>query len=278
MACLSPVGIVSSRQHAIVKTARAVARGDAQRALIDGWHLLHDAVAAGVHIDTVALVGTPPTTADDALVRGLGSRVLAVNASVMDALSPVRRPSGVVALVHKRTWRFEQLVDRAPALIVMTDGLQDPGNMGAVVRAAEAGGASGVIVGGASADPWGWKALRAAMGSTFRLPTVIEPDALDACDRLRTMGIRVLATTPREGAAMYDVDLRLPIAIVVGGEGAGLSRILIDDADSRITIPMTPGAESLNAAVAAALVVYEARRQRTRPQDFRLKAEATRVD
>jgi TrmH family RNA methyltransferase len=256
------VAIVTSRQHAIVKTSRSVARGDAERALIDGWHLLHDAVAAGIDVDTVALVGTAPTAADDALVRALGRRVLPVSASVMDALSPVRSPSGVVAIIRKRTWRFEALIDQAAPLVVIADGLQDPGNIGAVVRAAEAGGASGLVVTGASADPWGWKALRAAMGSTFRVPAIVAPDATSVCDRLSAAGIRLLATTPRDGAAMYDVDLRGPIAIAIGSEGAGLDESLAGRADVRITIPMTPGVESLNAAVAAALLVYEAARQR----------------
>lgn len=256
--------MVTSRQHVIVKTCRAVARGDDTRALIDGWHLLHDAVAAGMAIDTVALAAMPPTAPDAALIRGLGSQVVEVNASVMDALSPVRSPSGVAAIVVKRTWPFEALFARAPALVVIADGLQDPGNLGAIVRAAEAGGASGVVLTGASADPWGWKALRAAMGSTFRVPVVADADVVAVCDRLRAAGVRVLATTPRDGTAIYDADLRVPVAIAIGSEGAGLSAALTERADAHITIPMTSGVESLNAAVAAALAVYEARRQRTR--------------
>ena len=266
MACLSPVAIVTSRQHALVKTCRAVARGDAERALIDGWHLLRDAIAAGMTIDTVAIVeamvGTPPTDEDDALIRGLGPRVNTVSASVMDALSPVRSPSGVIAIVRRRAWTFEALLDRMPALIVIADGLQDPGNMGAIIRAAEAGGASGIVLTGASADPWGWKALRAAMGSTFRVPSYVASEASGVYDRLSAAGVRILATTPRDGAAMYDVDLRGPIAIAIGSEGAGLTRALVERAHARLTIPMADGVESLNAAVAAALVVYEAARQR----------------
>jgi TrmH family RNA methyltransferase len=242
----------------------ALSRGDDTRALIDGWHLLHDAVAAGMAIDTVALAGRPPTASDDALMRGLGSHVVEVNASVMDALSPVRSPSGVVAIVMKRTWPFQALFAHAPALVVIVDGVQDPGNVGAIIRAAEAGGASGVVLTGASADPWGWKALRAAMGSTFRVPVVVDADPIAVCDRLREAGVRVLATTPRDGTSMYDADLREPVAIAIGSEGAGLSVALTERADARLTIPMTAGVESLNAAVAAALAVYEVRRQRMR--------------
>jgi RNA methyltransferase, TrmH family len=164
--------------------------------------------------------------------------------------------------VRKRRWPPNALVEPPPALIVMATDLQDPGNVGAVVRSAEAGGATGVMLTGASADPWGWKALRAAMGSTFRMPVVSATDALTGCDRIASAGVRVIAATPRDGPAMYEVDLRGPVAIVIGGEGAGVTPDLLARADERLTIPMAAGVESLNAAVAAALLVYEAARQR----------------
>ena len=194
------------------------------------------------------------------LVRTLD--VVEVSPSVMDALSPVRTPSGVVAIVRKRTWPDAALLDRQPALIVVAMDLQDPGNAGAVIRSAEAGGATGVLFTGASADPWGWKTLRAAMGSTFRLPIVTAGDALSACDRICRAGTRLIAATPRDGVSLYETDLQGPVAIVIGGEGAGISAALLERADERLTIPMAEGVESLNAAVAAALVVYEAARQR----------------
>jgi RNA methyltransferase, TrmH family len=256
-----PVTIVTSRQHALVKTCRALARGDAgTRALIDGWHLLHEAVTAGLTIDTVALAGKPPSDADRALVRALD--VVEVSRSVIDAMSPVRSPSGVVAIVQKKHHTIEAALAPSPALLVVAVGLQDPGNAGAVVRAAEAGGATGVVLGGESADPWGWKALRAAMGSTFRFPVIASRDLLAPLDAIAHAAVPLIATVPRGGQSLYDLDLRGPAAVLIGGEGSGLPVDVIDRATARLTIPMAAPVESLNAAVAAALVIYEAARQR----------------
>jgi TrmH family RNA methyltransferase len=141
--------------------------------------------------------------------------------------------------------------------------VQDPGNVGAMLRVAEAAGASGAMASGSSANPFGWKALRGSMGSALRLPIVSGLSAADAIAGARSHGCRVVATVPRDGAAIFEADLGGPIAVLIGGEGAGLSPTLVMDADERITIPMQAPVESLNAAVTAALILYEARRQRS---------------
>ena len=179
----------------------------------------------------------------------------------MNAMSPVRTPAGVVALARRRCCTLPQLLAPSPALVVVAADTQDPGNVGAIVRSAEAGGASGVLFTGASSDPWNWKALRAAMGSTFRLP-VFRAHDLTWLDEFRAHQLRIVATVPRDGVDLARVDLRVPAAVLVGAEGAGLAPALITAADVRLTIPMTPPVESLNVAVATALIVYEARRQR----------------
>lgn len=259
---------ITSRQHPLVQTFRAVARGGRGLALVDGWHLLEDAARAGARVDLVALHGAPPDAACGALVDQLaadGVRVVQVSAAVLNALSPVRTPTGVVALVERPAPAPEAVLRPDPALVLLAVGMQDPGNVGATLRAAEAGGATGVLFAGTTADPFGWKALRAAMGSTFRLPVTVVPDPLDACAWLRRQGLRVLATTPRGGVAMHEADLAGPVAIVLGGEGPGLPPALAEAADGGISIPMARPVESLNVAVAAALLVYEARRQRGAP-------------
>ena len=130
------------------------------------------------------------------------------------------------------------------------------------MRVAEAGGASGVIVATGSADPFSWKALRGSMGSALRLPIVSGIDADAAIADARRHGCRVMATVPRDGRPMVELTLTGPVAVLIGGEGRGLSAALVDAADERVTIPMEAPVESLNAAVTAALLVYEARRQR----------------
>jgi len=142
--------------------------------------------------------------------------------------------------------------------------MQDPGNLGAIVRVTEAAGASGIAVAGRSADPLGWKALRGAMGSAFRLPIVLHRELDDAIAAVRAAGCSVIATVPRGGTSVFEADLTQAVAVLVGGEGAGLPPAVVQNADWRLTIPMEPPVESLNAAVTAALILYEARRQRTR--------------
>jgi RNA methyltransferase, TrmH family len=258
------VATITSRHHPLVKTFRHVARGDdARLALLDGWHLIDEALRAKLAIDTIAVIQDATDT------RPLLSRahdrnipIVEVSSSVMDALSPVRTPSGVVALVERQTASIDAVLEQAPALILMAVDMQDPGNVGAIVRSAEAGGATAVAFAGASCDPWGWKALRASMGSTLRVPILQEKDPGRIAEALQAAGVQLFAAVPRGSQEIHRVDMSGSIAFMLGGEGTGLPATLLERASAQITIPMTPPVESLNAAVAAALLVYEARRQR----------------
>ena len=149
-----------------------------------------------------------------------------------------------------------------PPLILVLDAVQDPGNVGAIVRTAEACGASALIAGPGTADPFGWKALRGSMGSAFRLPIALTTDATAALQTIRRAGVRSFALVPRGGMPLHRPDFAAPTAILIGAEGEGLSRDLTNAADERVTIEMRPPVESLNVSVAAALVLYEASRQR----------------
>jgi TrmH family RNA methyltransferase len=258
------VAVITSRQHALVKRFRAAARGDDPCALIDGWHVLHEAASAGLAIDVVAVTPEAGISNEARATAALAAptTVVTVSAAVMSAISPVRTPSGVVALVHRLDRSLDAALRPSPALAVVATDLQDPGNAGAIVRAAEAGSATGVVLAGATADPWGWKALRAAMGSTFRLPVIIERDVNSLIDTLIDAKVGIVAAVPRGGVTMEEVDLTGPTALVIGGEGAGVPATLLERATTRVTIPMAASVESLNAAIAAAILVYEARRQR----------------
>ncbi len=254
---------ITSRHHTLVKTFRRVARGDQKLAVLDGWHLLEEALRTNTTIETVA-IARDALTARVLLDRAQhsGAQIVEVSTAVMEALSPVRTPSGVVALVNKRSASVQHLLKRPAPLIVVAVDMQNPGNVGAIVRSAEAGGATGVAFAGSSSDPWGWKALRAGMGSTLRVPILQEKDVTPLVMALKGAAVKVVATVPRGGDDMYHVDLRGPVAFILGGEGSGLPDAALAAAVERVSIPMTPHVESLNAAVAAALLVYEARRQR----------------
>lgn len=231
--------------------------------LLDGAHLLADALDANVRISEAAIAAGAggEAAALAARLERAGIDVVAATAPVLAALSPVRSTSSIVALAERPACDGGFFALEA-STVVMAIGVQDPGNLGAIVRVAEAGGAAGVVVTGGSADPFGWKALRGSMGSALRLPIVIEKRP-DPASLLRERGFRIIATSPRGGRHVYDADLTGPIAVLIGGEGPGLDAAALAAADERVTIPMRSPVESLNAAVTAALVVYESMRQRS---------------
>lgn len=233
--------------------------------LLEGEHLVAEALAARVPLEVAAISaaqvdGRLSTLASQ--LRRAKVKTVAVSDVVLSAMSPVRQPSGVVAIARRTPATVEQALRVEPQLVLLVSDVQDPGNLGAIVRAAEAYGVTGIISGSGCADPFGWKALRGSMGSTFRVPVAAGQDVLEAMTMARARGIRLFATVPRGGTAVDALDLRAPSAILLGGEGAGLSEALVEAADQLLTIPMRPPVESLNVAVAAAILLYEASRQR----------------
>ena len=258
---------VTSRQNPLVRRFRALARGPAVdgEALLDGPHLLHEALRSDASVELVAIADDADAdaraVADESTRRG--ARVVGISSQVLAAMSPVTRPSGVVAIAHLRARQADEVLRAVrPALVLVLSGVQDAGNVGAIIRAAEGGGATGVICTEGTADPFGWKALRGGMGSTFRLPIAVRQPIAAALGLARAAGLAVIATVPRDGTPMSRCDLRQPAAVLLGAEGAGLEEATARDADVRLTIPMHGPVESLNVAITAALICFEAARQR----------------
>jgi len=255
---------VSSRQHSLVVRFRE-ARRSADVMLLDGPHLIAEALASGIAVEVAAFEREALRGQELSRLshrRGIGE-VVTVSDAVMAAISPTRTPVGVVALADRPRIDPAAAVAGSEPLIVVAVDVQDPGNLGALIRSAEAGGATGVVATTGSADPFGWKALRGAMGSAFRLPLARVADAYDAMTLVRRVtGLRIAATVRSEGIAMNEADLTGALALFVGSEGTGLPDHVVAQAELRITIPMAPPVESLNVAAATAVLVYEARRQR----------------
>lgn len=256
---------ITSRQNPIVRRFRAAADGARESVLLDGAHLIEEALAASVTIELAAL--DESAKADVAAlgrrVETAGARVISVPSTVLAAMSPVRQPSGIVALARRMERSLADALAGAPQMVLILDEVQDPGNVGAIVRAAEACGATGVITGPGTADPMGWKALRGSMGSIFRLPVAVRQNLADVVRDARASGVEIIAAVPRHGVLLPELDLRRPVAVLLGGEGGGLPDSVVDLAPTRVTIPMRRPVESLNVATAAALIAYEAQRQRT---------------
>ena len=272
---------ITSRRNALIARFRAAARGrEANVLLLDGPHLVESALGAGVRV-TAALVAADRANRPDmarlvAALHAAGVHLVAATAPVMDAASPVRSASPIVALAERPPVDEDRLYGGA-APILIAASVQDPGNLGAIVRVAHAAGAAGVVAADGAADPFGWKALRGSMGSVFHLPVAVRARLEDAVRTARSRGWRIAAAVPRGGTPYLEADLRERTAIVIGSEGSGLPDRLVESADLRLTIPMAPGVESLNAAVAAAILLYEARRQRTARSSPERGAGATRI-
>jgi TrmH family RNA methyltransferase len=185
-----------------------------------------------------------------------------VSDEVLDSLSDTQTHQGILAVLEKKEHGWEDLRKRE-GLVLLLCGLQDPGNLGTIFRVAEAGRAAGLVLSRGTIDPYNPKAVRASMGSLFRLPFLADQDPGEALQTLRSLGYRVFSTSVETGTSLWEADFSRPTAVLFGQEGAGLPPALIEETDGRLTIPMNPAVNSLNVAVSAGLVVYEALRQKT---------------
>ncbi len=258
--------ITSRRNPLVRRLARLVADPAARRGegvcVAEGPHLVREALAASVEVRT--LVHTPEALAR-AEVRALVDAardqdvdVVEMTASCYARFSALKSPEGLAAVAAWRPIGLEACLNADVRLVVLA-GVQDPGNAGAVVRTALAAGAGGAVLCG-GADPSHPGLVRASMGALFRLPLAISPmDELAA--RARSAGVRLLVAHARGAVDYRAADYRPPVAVVVGAEGGGVPPELVDLADARVTIPMAPGVESLNVAVAAGVLLYRARDQ-----------------
>ncbi|HLG54415.1 MAG TPA: RNA methyltransferase [Vicinamibacterales bacterium] len=263
--------IIHSRQNPIVNTFRTLADepdSAAARLLLDGAHLVHEARVAGARFEVVAVAASKLTSQSEEglLARALeadGVDVVEASDAVFEALSPVKSPSGIVAIIGHKQVTPAEISSLPDALILAAVDVQEPGNVGALLRAAEAGGVTGAFVCGSSANPFSWKALRGSMGSALRLPVVGGMTTHQVLTCIRKSSVRTVAAVPRGGQDPDAIDWRGKVALLLGGEGPGLTDEAIALCDARVSIPMASPVESLNVAAAGAILVYAARRQRS---------------
>lgn len=186
---------------------------------------------------------------------------LYVSDEVMEKICDTQSHQGILAVLDMKERSWGEIFKR-DGIILLLSGLQDPGNVGTIFRVAEAGGAAGVILSQDMIDPYNPKVVRASMGSLFQVPFLQDQEMEDCLKKLRSQGYRLWATTVQVGRSLWEIDFAKPTAVLFGQEGAGLPKKLLAEADGLFTIPMAPGVDSLNVAMAAGLVVYEAFRQK----------------
>lgn len=276
--------VITSRDNKWLKKFRAALRGTGpehdEPIGVEGPKLISDAVRFELVTEALLVsdagerelerILAAATESESGIPR---SRVLRTTDKLFASVAGTEAPQGVAALFHQPAWRFEDVLrgpgpmrEAAPLIVVMA-GVQDPGNVGTIIRSAEAFGATGVVAARGTADPWSPKALRASAGSALRLPVLRGMAAPVLLAQLKMARVKIFAA----GAASHDAasgmnelsaDLREPAAIFIGSEGAGLPPEVLHAADATISISMSEAVESLNAGVAASVVLFEAARQR----------------
>lgn len=256
--------MITSRQNRLIKDMRHLRRSKGDRALLEGPHLIGEALTAGVPLETVLATSEfVASEAGRALATRLDGRLQLATAEVLATVADSDSPRGILATALLPAEDIEATPLVAAGIYVYGDGLQEPGNLGALARVAEATGVAGLILGPGSAHPNHPRAQRAAAGSLLRLPVARDAE-LDVVDRhLAPLTPSWLALVPRGGEHLFECLLpETAIVLLVGAEGRGLSPAAVARADRRLTLPMCSPVESLNATVSAALALYELSRRR----------------
>ena len=258
------VRIVQSRQNARVKELRAALRkGEKTESgliALEGQHLVEEALRSSLRIPTIFLRSGSVSVADKLPLQP-NTEVLELLPDIFASAVTTESPQPIAALAEAPAFTLEEILAKPSSLIIVSAGLQDPGNLGTIIRSAEAFGASGIVTLPGTVSIWNAKALRASSGSAFRLP-VVSAAVKNLFSALQSKRIRTVATTVDRGTSAQQLDLTQPIALFIGNEGSGLPAELTTQCDDQVTIP-TPGpVESLNAAIAASILLYEAARQR----------------
>jgi len=257
---------VASRQNPLVKELRrAFARGEATPdgcCAIESVRLVEEAVRSGLRFRAVFFRQSSLAVADRLLpqIAAQVETVLLPN-EVFDSVVTTETPQGVAALAKVRSSSLDDVLRPCQPLLVVLSGIQDPGNLGTILRSAEAFGASGVLLGEGTVSQFNSKAVRASAGSVFRVP-VVAVKVGETIPRLRQAGLRLVATSSHGGTPADQANLASRLVFFIGSEGSGLARELMSQMDDTVIVPHPGQVESLNAAVAASVLLYEAARQR----------------
>jgi len=269
-----PAEPITSRQNAHVRQLRAAISGNRRLSqglvAIEGGHLIAEALRSGIALDSIFLSVTASQKHADEfahLKRSGAAPIHLLSDDAFRSAAGTESPQGIAALIAPPHFAIDDILPAESSaatstspLLLALDALQDPGNLGTLVRSAEAFGATGILALPGTASPWNQKSLRASAGSAFRVKVV--PGQLDHLTALASRGVKIYAAVPSGGLPVTSVDLTLPSLLIIGNEGAGISPAAMARSFAHITLS-TPGpVESLNAAIAGSLLLYEAARQR----------------
>jgi RNA methyltransferase, TrmH family len=259
--------MLTSLQNPLVKQLkklhRAKERHEQQLFLLEGTHLLEAACLTGRSLDTVCYTSDwqlhHPTLWQQ--VEQRSRRVELVSHDVLKAIATTVEPDGIIATLERASTPTPQFTSLG--LVLQT--IQDPGNLGTIIRTAAAASAEGILLSADCVDLDHPKVLRASAGQWFQMPMTTSSTLAESLHHYQQQGMQLIATLPTATQTYWQIDLQKPTLLLLGNEGAGLSSEIAALADHQVNIPLSPGVESLNVAIAAALMLYEVKRQRSQP-------------
>ena len=257
--------IASSSNAAVQALRRSFSKGeptDDGYVAIESVRVIEEAIRSGLRLKSVFFAESAEPRIEKLLPQiSSHAEALLLPDAVFQSAVATETPQGVAALVQLKSWTLDDVLAADPPLVVVAAGLQDPGNLGTILRSAEAFGASGVLTAEKTVSFLNSKVIRAAAGSLFRLPT-LKVNSADAVKQLKQRGLRIVGTSSHKGTPAHEADLTQPLALFIGSEGAGLPRDVTRELDETIAIPHSDKVESLNAGVATSILLYEISRQR----------------
>lgn len=266
---MTPDETISSAANPLVKRMRMLAERRHRRRegafVVHGIQPVWQAVEAGAEIDTLVvapeLLRSPAANEMLARQRSRGVRVAWLTADLFRRLSDRDGPSGMAAIVRARPAALDDLAVGAGSVYVALHEIGNPGNLGTIIRTADAAGSAGVILVGHTTDPYDPVAVKATMGALFHVPVTHVPGVDQLFGWARARGVTVATTSARAGSSYWQAELPAPLLFLLGSEGQGLPAGVLERGDVRVRIPIVGGAESLNLAMAAGLLLYEAGRR-----------------
>ncbi|HEY6011109.1 MAG TPA: RNA methyltransferase [Nitrospirota bacterium] len=267
----SPHKPVTSRDNQVIKYLRSLSdpkhRKKEQAFLIEGVKMVEEALRDSLGVKMVIAAPTLVQHHGRGVLKLAENRavdILWISERLMDQIAESKTPQPVMAVVTMRGDREQELLENGSGVVIIVHQLQDPGNLGTLIRTAEAAGAAGIALTAGTVDPFNAKSVRASMGSVLRLPIVPVADIGKFIKACRHAGFQIVAAALTGEKTHFDVDLGRPTAVIVGQEGSGLPQDVMAEVDLRVRIPMAETIDSLNVATSVAVILYEAMRQRTR--------------
>lgn len=249
----------------VKKLARRRFRDREGKFILEGFRAVEEVLDAGGAVEVLMFSPSAKSTAyGGKLLRVAGKAgitVVEVAESIMNELSDTETPQGVLAVVRRPQVSLEDIISRSPSLLVLVDGVQDPGNLGTIIRTSAGAGVQGVILMPGTVDLFNPKTLRSTMGNVLKLPVFMAGRRDDVLNKLKGAGLKFIVGEPEAQKVVFEVDFTGPVLITVGSEGHGVQEDILKLAEDRVHIPLT-GVDSLNVAVATGIMLYEVIRQR----------------